>query len=357
MDRRRVLTNAAGLAGLGLAGCTDRFGSTDDGTDPARPTVPADRDARVYVPSHRDGMAMQGTRDAGDYRVGLMYTYPHRFWIVTGTDTERVDVREEDTVHLMAVVFDAETNTVLPVGAGVSITIERDGEFVAEKAPWPMISQPMGFHYGDNYALDGDGTYDVTVTIGSIGAATFGALAGRFDERATTTFELEYSRSDRDQLEVRQFEDRRGDPGAVSMMDMGMLPLSQVPAPAELPGRVVGEGPSGDATVVVTAVDEAPFVEGDGSYLLVSPRTPYNRVPLPSMSLSATLSRGDEPVFDGRLAGGIEPTAGFHYGATVDAVEAGDELTVAVDSPPQMSRHEGYETAFVDMADVALTLE
>jgi len=356
MDRRRVLMATAVGAGLGLAGCTDLLGSNDAGGGPDRATVADDRDQQVYIPPHRDGMAMQGMQPAGDYHLGLMYTYPHRFWIVTGTDTERVDVREQDDVHLMAVVFDEGTNTVLPIGAGVSIEVARDGDLVAEKSPWPMLSQPMGFHYGDNFALDGDGTYAVTVSLSSMNVRRFGAFDDRFGSSAQASVELEYSEAERNDLEVREFEDRYGDPGAVSMMDMGMMPLSTVPAPDELPGRVVGEGRSGDATFVVAAVEAAPFVEGDDSYLLVSPRTPYNRVPLPMMSLSATLEGGTVPN-DGRLAAGIEPSAGFHYGAGVDSISAGDELTITVDSPPQMSRHEGYETAFTDMDPVVLTLE
>lgn len=31
-----------------------------------------------------------------------------------------------------------------------------------------MLSQDMGFHYGDNFALEGDGTCAVTVSIGGM---------------------------------------------------------------------------------------------------------------------------------------------------------------------------------------------
>ena len=36
----------------------------------------------------------------------------------------------------------------------------------------------------------------------------------------------------------------------------------------------------------------------------------------------------------------------------VGGVETADELTVSVDSPPQVSRHDGYETAFFGFEDV-----
>jgi hypothetical protein len=48
---------------------------------------------------------------------------------------------------------------------------------------------------------------------------------------------------------------------------------------------------------------------------------------------------------------------GFHYGADVDSISSGEELTVTVDAPPQTSRQEGYETAFVDMDPVVLAVE
>lgn len=358
MDRRRFLTGAAGVAGLGLAGCTNPLGSSGngDGGGPT-PTVGGDRPARVYVPTHRDGMAMKGMQPAGDYRVGLMYTYPHQFWIVTGTTTEPVEIREQDSVHLMATLFDEASGTTLPVGSGVTIRVEKDGEQVAEKPPWPMISQAMGFHYGDNYALDGDGTYDVTVSVSSMNVTRFGDFAGRFEESAEATFEMEYSEAERNDLTIRRFPDRQGEPGAVSMMDMGMMPLSRAPEPDALPGRVVGEGESGDADFVVTAVESAPFAEGDGAYLLVSPRTPYNQIPLPMMALSATLESDGDTVHDGPIDAGIAPDVGYHYGAAVSGVASGDDLTLTIDSPPQMSRHEGFETAFIDMDPIELTLE
>jgi len=108
----------------------------------------------------------------------------------------------------------------------------------------------------------------------------------------------------------------------------------------------------------VTSLDDATAFDGgeDQQYLAVSPRTPYNRFPLPLMSLSATLSRDGEAVFDDYLYEWLDPDLGVHYGAVVDGVETGDELTISVDTPPQVSRHEGYETAFLNMPDATLTL-
>lgn len=214
----------------------------------------------------------------------------------------------------------------------------------------------MGFHYGDNFSLDDDGTYTVRVSIGGMDLARFGEFEGRFQERAAAEIEFEYSAQECNSIPVEQFEDRQGERDALELMEMGMLPTSVLPATEDLPGRVGGEGESVDARLVVGAVESAPFVE-EGAYLLVSPRTPYNRIPLPMASLSFRQERDGETLWEGSLREALEPAAGHHYGAPLEGVETGDSLTIAVDSPPQASRHEGFETAFVAMSDVEVTVE
>jgi hypothetical protein len=53
----------------------------------------------------------------------------------------------------------------------------------------------------------------------------------------------------------------------------------------------------------------------------------------------------------------VDPDLGYHYGAPVSEAKSGDRLTVTVDAPPQLARHEGYETAFLKMPPVELALE
>jgi len=112
-----------------------------------------------------------------------------------------------------------------------------------------------------------------------------------------------------------------------------------------------------DADFVAFAPDENPrFVSEGESYLAVSPRTPYNRYPLPFMSLSATLTRDGETVSDHALDPALDPDLGYHYGAPIPALETGDEVALSVGVPPQVSRHEGYERAFLGMPDVTVTV-
>jgi len=343
--RRRTFLRAGALTGAtALAGC----GGLE--TRSARePPLVEDRPDAVYVPSHMEGMQMVATREADRRNVGLMYSFPHRFWTITGTRTKMVEIGEGDSVHLMATVWDGETGTVLPVGSGLSVTIERDGETVDDRAPWTMLSQNMGFHYGDNVPLSGDGTYTVTVDVGAMSLRRFGAFDGEFGDPVSVEFDFEYSSAERDEIPFERLDDRAGERGALDPMEM-MVPLSFAPGREDLPGRVVGRATSGDAVFL------AATLERDGEpYLAVSPRTPHNGYVIPMMALSGTVERDGETVFEDVLEPAIDPELGYHYGAAVD-VRDGDTLELSVDTPPQVSRHEGYETAFVEMAPMELTV-
>jgi hypothetical protein len=347
MKRRDVL-RASGIATTtALAGCTGLFE-----TRPVNePPLVENRPDAVYYPTHVEGMEMIGMAQRDDRAVGLMFSYPHRFWTVTGRQTERVDITEDDSVHLMASLWETETQTILPVESGLRFEIKQDGETVTERAPWPMLSQAMGFHFGDNFPLPGDGTYTVVVDIGAMNLNRLGAFDGKFEDSGTVEIEFEYSSSERDEIMFQQFDDQQGQRGAVEPMEMDMVPLSTAPAKEALPGRIVAEAESGDANFIVTAAE----VDGE-PYLAVCPRTPHNRYVLPMMSLSATLERNGSTVFDGALQKAIDPERNYHYGAFVESIETGDNLTITVDAPPQVSRHEGYETAFLDMPEMTISL-
>jgi len=356
MERREFLA-AAGVVGAGsTAGCAGLFGTDENtGESGGEPPLVENRPDAVYYPTHREGMKMVGMGMAGDLSVGLMYSYPHRFWTMESGGPNQIEIEGND-VHLMATLWDADTETVLPVDSGVGLTIERDGEIVASKPPWTMLSQNMGFHYGDNYELDGDGTYTVTVNPGNITARRLGAFEGKFENPGTVEMEFEYAEATRDSIPFETFEDRQGSEDALELMSMDEMPVSTVPAREDLPGTVVGEGTSGDADFVATVIEDPAFVESS-AYFAVSPRTPYNRIPLPTMALSATIERDGEVVYDDALGEALHPDLGYHYGAELDGVQSGDAVTITVDTPPQMARHEGYETAFLEMPSVEFSIE
>jgi len=351
MRRRGVLRACGSALALSLAGCT----LTESDPDPETaddPSPPWSRDEGVYHPAHTKGMKLIGVEEYDDRSVALSYTYTERFWTVTGRRTQRVGIGADyNAVHMMVSVWDTETGTVLPVGTGVRLTVERDGGTVTDRAPWPMLSQRMGFHFGDNVDLGDQGVFSIDVEVGTTTIPRRGAFAGRFEESGTVSFEFDFRRSVRNQIGIEKFFDRRGSPGAAPPMEMERVPVSVAPPRDALPGRVLGEATTGDAVFVVTTTESA-----DGTYLAVCPRTPYNRYVLPLMSLSARIERGGDPVFDGALPAAIGPERSYHYGGTLDTLEPGDELFVSVDSPPQVARHEGYESAFLEMQETILTV-
>jgi len=344
MRRRTFLGGCATGVAAGLAGCGGLLEErSTDGS--GNPSVLEDRPDAVYHPTHIEGMEMIGTQTVGDRKVGLFYSYAHRFWTVTGTRTNLAEIQDGQDVHLMASTWDPETQTVIPVLDQPTFTITQDGSEVDEKRAWPMLSQNMGFHFGENMALSGDGTYTVEVDVPAVGATTVDDFQGQFGESITAEFSFEYAQSERDDIRFEQFPDQQGSSAAVSPMEMGMLPLSYAPRMGQLPGSPVEVGSVGDATMVATV---------DGSTLLVSPRTPYNHFSIPGFSLSATI---ESVGFDGQLDDAIGPVLGAHYRAELpEAPSSGDELTVTVDGPCSLSRHEGYETAFLERGSVSRTL-
>ncbi|MFC7235211.1 DUF7350 domain-containing protein [Halosegnis marinus] len=347
MRRRRFLAAAGGAAAAGLAGCTGLVT-----TEPAgAPPVLSDRPDAVYFPTHVEGMAMAGTGRDGDYRFALFYSYPHRFWNVNGRDVSLTDIASGDDVHLMASVWDAETMQVLP-DTGLSLEIERDGDLVSQEVIYPMLSQPMGFHYGANFGLEGDGSYDVTASVGGVSTRRTGGYEGRFADPGSATVSFDYSRGARDDIPYEITPDRAGERAAVEPMEMSMggmsMPMGFARPAAELPG-VVGEATSGDARFVVGTLDAPPAgVEGEGTYLYVSARTPYNRMVIPAMAVEAATAG-----FDGDLTATLDPELGYHYGAVVGGV--GSEVEVRPTLPPQTARHEGYETAFMQFEPMVVS--
>lgn len=371
LTRRGVLATGASALGLAAAGCLSIAGdddsesgddggpSTPEATESADvPEIPSidDPPAAVYKPTHRESMRHLDPVDVGEYTVGPMLSYPHAFWTVTGADTQEVRPRNPG-VHLMFTVWDSETGTVLPVDIGAEVRTLRDGEVVDTRKPWPMISQSMGFHFGDNVPLPEEGTYTVEVDLNPVTTRLTRAFEGRFDTRRTATFEFEWDTEfRRDVVDGVQYldEDEWGEPGALDPMmggDGSMegdgMPFSALPPEEAYPGQTLGTFSSGDATFVFGYHEESPLGDGDG-YLFVSPRTPHNRVPLADMALSV---RGALP---GDLTQTLDSELGHHYGIPASLAE-GEEFELVVDSPPQVARHRGYETAFIEMP--AITVE
>ncbi|MFB6271014.1 MAG: fe2+ transport protein, partial [Halobacterium sp.] len=339
MRRRRFLARASAFASSALlAGCTDSTDGTDSTTAPPTSTTgttsTSEKPDGIYIQSFQERMSMQGTASVGDYSVALMFTVPHTFWTLTNWERSVTAKTDADAVHLMAAVWDDETGTVLP-DAGLSVELTMD-DYVSQEVIYPMLSQPMGFHYGGNFPLGaGDGTYTANVSIGGISARTTGAFEGRFQGAETAEMTVEFTEESRSRVGSSPV-DAAGDPGALSPMETS-YPKSVAPGPDGLPGTVHGTAAIDDAYFDVVTLDSAERVgKPEAAYLAVSARTRYNDYELSAMGLDATLERDGETVYDGGLARTLSPDLGYHYGAAVPSAEAGDELTLSVRVPPQV---------------------
>ncbi len=396
IDRRRFLVHAGAAAGIaGLAGCTleldDESADPDPTDDPAMPQFYEieDKPDAVYLPTHREAMRMLEPVEAGEYTLAPMLSYTHPFWIISGNEIQEEVPEDGNGVHLMMTVWDTDTGIVLPVDSGAQLRVEKDGEQVGSpRTPWPMISQQMGFHFGDNVALEEDGTHTAEVTLPPLDVRTTGELEGNYEETQTLSFEFEYDDEFRQEVVggVEYFdEDEWGELGALEPMNHGghdhgdeedhhheddaddehddhaHVPYSELPPAEEYPGTHLEpadgdeEATSGDAVFVATLLESGSrFVDGDERYLLVSPRTPYNRVPLADMSLSASVDGASGESVS--LEQTIDDEFDLHYGGALEDVEPGASVMIEIDSFPQVARHQGYDTAFLDMPPVELTV-
>ena len=350
--RRAFLGSIAAGGVAGTAGCLSTLGFSRQSAWRDPPLV-ADRPDAVYVPAVTEGMGMYGRTTAGRYGVALTYSYPHRFWTLSGRETTKTVVEADDDVHLMVSLWDTATERVLPLDSGVTIEIRNDAGVVTQEVAYPMLSQTMGLHYGSNYVLDGEGEYEARVEVGGVSLRRTGAYAGAFESPATATLEFGFDTDELHAVSVSRPENA-GERGAVAPMEMDGVPVGRAPAVESLPGRYLGSGTAGDAVFEVFVVDSGDGRFGDDPYLYASARTPHNGIIIPMMGLAATVRRDGEVVWESSLRSGLDPDLGYHYGASVPGAREGDEVTIATTVPPQVARHDGYETAFLEMGEVSV---
>jgi hypothetical protein len=86
------------------------------------------------------------------------------FVTYNGTSEQLVKPPKDVSFHLMVMLSDARTGVAIPY-AGVWATISRDGKVVYDERQWPMLSEYMGPHYGNNVSLPGSGNYQLRLLI------------------------------------------------------------------------------------------------------------------------------------------------------------------------------------------------
>lgn len=369
MRRRDYLAALSAVTSGALAGCAGGDGGGgggDSGTpepatdehDHTEEAALEDAPDGVYVPDHATAMTMEGMQRDGDFQFSAMLSAPEVFYFVEGAEVVPSELLDGFNVHMMASVWDPETETTL-AETGLSVEVlDADGATVTQEVIYPMLSQRMGFHYASNLVLPGPGEYTVRVSVGGVKIGRTRGFVGRFGDPASVDIPMSFTESKREQFTETEPE-RAGQAGALSPMRMGMRPTGSLPAPEELSGTVLGQATTDDARLVGGVVTDT-ALGGDRPYLYVSPRTPYNRFPLPSMAIGTAV----EGAGDGesrQLSRQLDPQLGYHYGAAVpdaaaQSLVAGEaDLRVTPSLPPQVTRHAGYQTAFIEMDVVSIS--
>jgi hypothetical protein len=105
-----------------------------------------------------------GTADWQEMKIQARARTAVPFVIFNGTHEQMVKPPKHVSFHLMVDLNDARTGVAIPY-AGVWATITRQGHTVYDERQWPMISEYMGPHYGNNVALPGPGTYRLSLLI------------------------------------------------------------------------------------------------------------------------------------------------------------------------------------------------
>jgi hypothetical protein len=355
--RRRTVLAAGGLA-LSSAGCLDR---ETIGRDDAWRELVVDPPEGIYVPSKVDSMTTYGTETVAGRTISLAATRPHSFWTLAGDERARADVWDHHAIHLMVTVHDADTGVVVPTTVSTAI------HGTDERTLWPMLSQRMGVHYGDNVPLGTDGRYTVSVRIGSTEATIAGGMDERFGQATAAEFEFGFRADEIDSLGRRLIDEDegRGEAGAVEPMDHGRHEGHDHEHQREHDHRELksladpwlGSAAASDLDVAVGLLEGTR--DSADHVLAVIPRTRYNRYPVPFTSLSAEFRSGGDTIARAALGERLDTALGHHYATTLgrELLEAADELTIVVDVPPQLSRHEGYETAFFDLDPISMAID
>lgn len=336
---RRGFIQAGTVLTLGsTAGCIES-------RSPFAPPVVSNRPDTVYIPSHFEGMKMVGTGSSGPLDAAVTFSYPHRFWLLSGTDRSRVRIRPEDSLHLMVHIWDRDSGVTLS-GAAPRVRVESDTGTHGERIFWPMLSQRMGVHYGDNLTLPADGTYTITVDVPPTSDWRSPRFEGRLDDHQRFEFDFSWSQSALDSLAINMVsDDRKGSRGALPPMEMGGLPLSI--GADTLPGEPVGTATS-DGMQILASVDRSDASPPD---LLVTATTPHNGYSIPMLGPVAAVGGTRY-----RLRSALDPAIGMHYRTELPALDGSESIRLDFPTPPQVVRHEGYETAFNQPEPVAFSL-
>jgi uncharacterized protein involved in high-affinity Fe2+ transport len=144
--------DSGGMSGMDM-------GATPAATSSAAANAEAEAAGVKPVPTQTLGTALwQGMK------ISAYAMTPVPFLIYNGTTMQEVKPPADVSFHLMVDLSDAQTDVAIPY-ASVWGTIKAGGKTPFDESLWPMISRYMGPHYGNDVALPGAGSYQLTLLI------------------------------------------------------------------------------------------------------------------------------------------------------------------------------------------------
>ena len=159
-----VLTMAALTAGVAVA--RDLYSDTTTPAAAATSTMPMKTGTSSSGMSMPMPVPMQtlGTSTWQGMKIVAQASTPLPFVVFSGTSERTVKPTMKDSMHLMVKLMDAQTGMAIPY-ASVWATIRKGSTVVYDARQWPMISRYMGSHYGNDVALPGKGSYQLSLLI------------------------------------------------------------------------------------------------------------------------------------------------------------------------------------------------
>jgi hypothetical protein len=179
-----ALAALSALAGAGLCGCgtASRTLSTTAhaaaATNPAAPSTMGQMSGGAgSMSGSASGAAAKpvdgvtpiptqtlGTADWQHMKIMAQARTAVPFVVDDGTNEKLVKPSDRTSFHLMVMLSDDRTSYPIPY-ATVWATIRQGAKIVFDERQWPMISEYMGPHYGNNVTLPGPGTYSLSLLV------------------------------------------------------------------------------------------------------------------------------------------------------------------------------------------------
>jgi len=165
---RRIALVALTVAALavGVAVARDLYSDTTTPAAAATSTMPMKTGTSSSGMSMPMPVPMQtlGTATWQGMKIVAQASTPLPFVVFSGTSERTVKPSTKDSMHLMVKLMDAQTGMAIPY-ASVWATIRKGSTVVYDARQWPMISRYMGSHYGNDVALPGKGSYQLSLLI------------------------------------------------------------------------------------------------------------------------------------------------------------------------------------------------